>query len=210
MIHLHGLKNLRQSSTFTSSSDAASDYDTGNVTSLSSVYEQRRLGRKGRRIPARGLCSDPALDLDAAVSLPKLSAASVCTLSTSLTSPLSSSSASASVCLLPPLPSSSNPSRFLRHPTICPLVWPARYHHISINPESLPPLDFLHLYNILSIQPHPHPPSISHSSIFLCIYLSISPHSLSLSSLSHSLSVSLYIFNILVSRPFTHFITLYY
>ena len=100
-----------------------------------------------------------------------------------------------SICLLLPLPSFSNPSRFIRHPDIYSLVWPDPRHHISITPSFRPPFDSRHLHNILSIHPNPPPPSISHSFLFLSIYLYIylSPFSNFLSPLSHTHSLSLYI-----------------
>ena len=120
LIHLHGLKNLRQSSTFTSSSDATSDSDVKIISSCSSASKQILLGREGIPIPDRGQWSDPAIALDAAVSLPPLSAASVRPFSTSFPLSLFTSIESASVCLMFPLPYLLNYSRFLCHPAICP------------------------------------------------------------------------------------------
>ena len=97
LIHLHGLKNLQRSSTstFTSSSDAASDSSSNSesVTSHSSASKRRHLGREGRRIPNGRRWRDPAPALDATVSPPPFSDASVRPLSVSSLSSLSSSSA---------------------------------------------------------------------------------------------------------------------
>ena len=97
------------------------------------------------------------------------------------------------VCLLPPLPSLSNPSSF----SVAPLSVlysnpPASCHHISVTPASLPPFYSRHHHNILSLHPYPPPPSQYHYYLFLSIYLSISSHSLYLSSLSHSLYLYFY------------------
>ena len=79
------------------------------------------------------------------------------------------------------------------HPTICIIVRPAHCHHISVTPSYLPHLDLRQLHNILFLHPHPPPPSLSHSSIFLSTYIYISSKSLSICYLSHSLSTSLYL-----------------
>ena len=95
-----------------------------------------------------------------------------------------------SVYLLPPLPSSSKSSCFLCRPAICPLVRPpARRHHISVTPASLPPFDLRHPQNMIHLHPYPPPPSQSQSYLFLSIYLSPLNHFLSPLSLTHSLSL---------------------
>ena len=97
----------------------------------------------------------------------------------------------------PPSPSSSSSSSACMHlyifchhlhPCLTLLVFsttplsvllsdpPARRHHISVTPESLPPLDLLHLSNMLSLHPYSPTPSQYYSSLFISIYLSISYH----------------------------------
>ena len=196
LIHVHGLKNIRQYSTFISSSDDGSDTNAKTITARSSASKRRRLGRERRWIPEKGQWSDPTLNLDVAISMPPFYAASARPLSASSPSLLSSSSASASVCLLQSLPSSSRPTRFLHHSAICPLFRTDRLHHISVTPAYLPLLYSRHLHNILYLHPHPPPPSLSQSSIFLSIYLSIYILSINFSLLSLSLTLGISIFTL--------------
>ena len=107
-------------------------------------------------------------------------------------------SASASICLLPPLPSSSKPSRFslltryLSYFTAC--LSPSYLYHPSISASLQfdPPLKYV---ITTTLPPYSLSISLLSISIYLSIYLSISSHSLSLSYLSHSLSVSLHFYS---------------
>ena len=116
------------------------------------------------------------------------------------------------VCLLPPLPSLSNPSSFFRCPAICPLFQPACpppsylcHPSISASLQFAPPPQY--------VIPTPLPtPSLSISLLSIFIYISIYILSLTLSllSLSLTLSLSLFLLNILVSLPLNHFLAIYY
>ena len=55
----------------------------------------------------------------------------------------------------------------------CPTCPPARRHHISVTPESLPSFDLRHLRNMLSLHTYSLPPSQSHSYLFIHIYIYI-------------------------------------
>ena len=82
------------------------------------------------------------------------------------------------------------------------------------HPRILPSFDLRHLRNMLYLQPYPPPIFQSHSSIFRSIYLSIhlsisSQYFLSIISLSFTLCLSLFLLNLLVSRPLTHLLTFY-
>ena len=232
LIHLNGTYNLQRSSTFTSSSSkTASDSDTETVTSYSSASKQRRLGRKGRYIPAGGLSSDPALALDITISLPPFSAVSVRPLSALLPSLLSSSRARLLLSIFycqshprqKPSVSSADPLYVLlsgppatiislsSQNLVLPLIHTTSTIFYPYNPHSPPlyitPLNF-YLYIYLSI----------YISKYISIYLSIYLISLTLSFLSLVHSLSLYISpQHLILResysfyhyPFYHYLNLY-
>ena len=146
------------------------------------------MGHEGIWISDKVFWSDPTLSLDAAVYPPLLSA------------PLSASFLS----LLLSYSVRLRLSVFCRHFSFVKLlVFYAPPRYISSCLAHLPPSYLYHpiIYSYLQftsplqyfIPKLPPTPSLSISlPIFLSIYLSISPHSLSLSSLSHSLSVSIY------------------
>ena len=106
------------------------------------------------------------------------------------------------------------------HPRRTPCVFSVAplYVLLSCRPvaviSTLPHILFLHSICATSAILYPYTPTyplpLFFAPLYFYIYIYISPHSIYLSSLSHSLSVSLYLFNILVSRHITHFIPLYY
>ena len=191
-IHLHGLKNIRWSSTLTSSSDAAYDSDDKTVTSRSSASEQRQLGREGIWIPDRGRWSDPTPALDAAVSLPPLPAASVRPLSASFPSSLLSSSARLRLSIFcrhfhphqTPCILSVVPLSVLLSGPLAAIIYPS--------PQNL----FLPLICAISAIFYPYTPpnpSLSISLLYIYIYIYISPLTNFLSPISHNHSLYLYI-----------------